>query len=90
MEHEHKTGCKDVFALLSEYLDAELTPDLCAGIEAHLEHCPPCIDFLESLKRSIRLCRDCQPAEPLPPLAPETKERLLTAYRKALAARKDT
>lgn len=87
MENEKTADCKEIFALLSEYLDQELTPQTCTDIEAHLGHCPPCIEFLDSLKRSIRVCHECHPAEPLPPLAPETKERLLAAYRKAVAAR---
>ncbi len=86
----HKGDCKEVFALLSEYLDAELTPETCQEIEAHLAGCPPCIEFLESLKRSIRICRNCEPAEPLPPLSRETEARLRDAYRKAMAARKAT
>ena len=48
--------CKEIFALLSEYLDMELTPDSCLELESHLEGCPPCIDFLESLRKSINLC----------------------------------
>jgi len=80
---EHHDDCKQVFALLSEYLDAELSPATCEEIQAHLAACPPCIEFLESLKRSIRLCHQCESAE-APPLASEAREQLLAAYRKTL------
>ncbi len=86
---KHDLGkCKDVFALLSEYLDAELTPESCGEIEKHLAGCPPCIEFLQSLKKSIRLCHECPPCEALPPLNDEQKQQLLAAYRKSLAGRK--
>jgi anti-sigma factor (TIGR02949 family) len=83
---ERQGDCKQVFALLSEYLDAELSPAGCEEIRAHLAGCPPCIEFLESLKRTIRLCHRSESAE-APPLAPETREQLLAAYRKALRGR---
>ena len=35
--------CKEIFARLSEYLDAELPPDACADIEAHIAGCAPCV-----------------------------------------------
>jgi anti-sigma factor (TIGR02949 family) len=81
---EHQDDCIQVFALLSQYLDAELNPASCEEIQAHLAGCPPCIEFLESLKRTIRLCHHCEAAEAPPPLAPEAREQLLAAYRKTL------
>ncbi len=81
---KHPENCKDIFELLSEYLDHELTPQSCEEIEAHLSHCPPCIEFLESLKRSVGLCRDCAPAEAPPPLTEDEKAQLRAAYEKAL------
>jgi anti-sigma factor (TIGR02949 family) len=80
-------GCKEVFALLSEYLDAELPAESCEEIRAHLAHCPPCIEFLESLKRTITLCKGCEQGDAPPPLSPEAREQLRAAYRKSLAKR---
>ena len=80
---ERGDNCKEVFALLSEYLDAELTPQTCEELKAHLAGCPPCIEFLESLKRTVSLCRCCEPATP-PPLDPATRDKLLAAYRKSV------
>jgi RNA polymerase sigma-70 factor (ECF subfamily) len=83
----HSDDCKQIFALLSEYLDAELNPESCEDIQAHLAGCPPCIEFLESLKRTVRLCHNCESAEAPAPLGPETREKLLAAYRKSLSRR---
>jgi anti-sigma factor (TIGR02949 family) len=84
---KHSDDCKQIFALLSEYLDAELNPENCEDIKAHLAGCPPCIEFLESLKRTVRLCHNCEPAGAPSPLGPETREQLLAAYRKSLSRR---
>jgi RNA polymerase sigma-70 factor (ECF subfamily) len=86
--HEHNENCKQTFALLSEYLDAELPARTCEEIEAHLAGCPPCIEFLESLRRSIRLCHGFQTPEAPPPISEGEKQELQTAYQKMLEGRK--
>ena len=68
MSHNHRPGsprCRDLFARLSEYLDGELDEALCSEAETHLEDCPPCRDFLESLRRTVGLL-DRLPAERVP------------------------
>jgi len=74
--------CAELFARLSEYLDEELPPDLCDRITDHINGCPPCVDFVESLRSSIGLCRglDGGAAEPLPPAI---KQELLSLYRRS-------
>ena len=82
---EHNKDCKQIFALLSEYLDLELPPDACEKIEAHLAGCPPCIEFAESLRKTIELCRQYRPAELPEPIGKQARDQLLGVYRKALA-----
>jgi RNA polymerase sigma-70 factor, ECF subfamily len=81
-------GCKQIFALLSEYLDRELPPGDCREMEKHLAGCPPCIEFVNSLKRTIGLCRGYQPDAPPGPLDEHVREELLAAYRRMVAAPK--
>ncbi len=77
---EPELSCQQIFALLSEYLDAELPPDLCEKLSGHIEGCAPCVDFVSSLRKSVELCRhysrDTLPA----PIASETREALRRAY----------
>ncbi len=82
------SDCKEVFALLSQYLDRELPDDICQEIDSHIADCPPCIQFVESLKKSIELCRECAPAEEPSPLPEPARARLQAAYEKALAERR--
>ena len=87
MEHIHNEKCKEVFALLSEYLNLELPPEACTEIEQHLAGCPPCIEFAGSLRRTVELCREYQPSEMPAAMSREAREQLLAAWHKALASR---
>lgn len=85
---ERSARCKEIFALLSDYLNLELPPDACQEIEGHLAGCPPCIEFVESLRKTVDLCRLYQPTELPEPLGKNAREELVNAYRKMLADRK--
>ena len=85
--HEHNEKCKEIFSLLSEYLNLELPPDACQEIEAHLAGCSPCIDFAESLRQTVELCRRYRPTELPEPLASKARDQLLEAYQKLLRPR---
>ena len=85
--HRHTGNCKEVFALLSEWLDLELPPDACREIETHLAGCPPCIEFAESLRKTVALCHEFEPGEMPGPLGEKARGDLMTAYRHMLAAR---
>jgi RNA polymerase sigma-70 factor (ECF subfamily) len=86
--HHHSESCREIFALLSEYLDMALPADACRDVEAHLEDCPPCVEFAESLKKTIELCREYSPGEVPAPLSESSRDALQAAYEKMLAARK--
>ena len=86
--HEHSEKCKEIFTLLSDYLNLELPPEACGEIETHLAGCLPCIEFTESLRKTVELCRRYQPSELPSPLGRQAREELLAAYEKMLAARR--
>jgi anti-sigma factor RsiW len=85
--HQHSEQCREIFALLSDYLNVELPPEACREIETHLAGCPPCVEFVESLRKTIDLCRRYRPSELPLPLGQSAREELLAAYQKMLAAR---
>ena len=86
--HRHSGNCKEVFALLSEWLDLELPPDACHDIEEHLAGCPPCIEFAESLRKTVALCHQYDPGEVPGPITEKAKTDLQQAYQRMLAARR--
>jgi len=85
--HEHSEKCKEIFALLSDYLNLELPAEACQEIETHLSGCPPCVEFVESLRKTVELCRRYRPSELPAPLSQSAREELVAAYQKMLAAR---
>jgi RNA polymerase sigma-70 factor (ECF subfamily) len=49
--------CKRLFALLSDYVDQQIDPSLCADVEGHLGDCSPCKAYLASLEETVRRCQ---------------------------------
>jgi RNA polymerase sigma-70 factor (ECF subfamily) len=81
--------CSAIFAKLSEYLDHELPPSTCGELEEHLRDCPECIQFVDSLKRSIGLCRDYGASRPPKALDQQASADLRAAYERMLAKRRE-
>lgn len=76
--------CQEIFAALSEYLDLELPPGDCEQIREHLAGCPPCIEFVASLQKSIELCHGYKPGAGPGPLKEEARAQLEAAWREML------
>jgi predicted anti-sigma-YlaC factor YlaD len=57
--------CRALLQELNAYLDGELDPALCDGIEEHLAGCRPCRVVVDNLRGTIRLYRHGEPY-PLP------------------------
>jgi len=90
MTHQHgpqDPACLEVFARLSEFIDGELPALECAEIEAHIADCPPCIDFLNSLKKCVAVSEELQSNAECPPMPAELEEKLKAAWTAALARR---
>ena len=76
--------CKQIFAMLSEYLDGELPVKNCRELERHLKGCRPCIAYLESLKTTVETCRRYK-APRAPALSKQVKAALLAAVRQVIS-----
>jgi RNA polymerase sigma-70 factor (ECF subfamily) len=49
--------CPDVLMMFSQHLEDEISADLCAEMERHLEGCARCRGTCDTLKRTLALCR---------------------------------
>ncbi len=58
--------CRELFERLSEYVDGQLSQELCEEIRKHLDGCDPCVNFAKTLKTTAELCRRL-PSQPIPP-----------------------
>lgn len=76
-----KLECKQIFAMLSEYLDRELPADLCETIDGHISSCPPCVEFVKSLEKTVELCREVKFADQPTPLTADTLDKLKQAFQ---------
>jgi anti-sigma factor (TIGR02949 family) len=74
--------CHEVFARLSEYLDGELPEEVRAAMARHIEDCAPCVEFVETLRKSRDLCRDFEASEKPGTLDPAVREQMLAALRR--------
>jgi anti-sigma factor (TIGR02949 family) len=83
----NKQDCTDVFARLSEYLDRELPGASCEEMEKHIAACAPCVQFVESLKKSIHLTRGLTPEDALSPMPEELKQKFRRAFEAAAKRR---
>ena len=74
--------CQELAEFLHEYVDETLDPERRKVFERHLGLCPPCIEFLESYKKTIELCGDaCGPCEEEVPEVPEQIVKAILAAR---------
>lgn len=71
--------CRKLLGEMSDYVDGELSAELCSELEEHLRDCPNCRVMLDSLTKTIRIFREGT-EEPLP-------EALKESLREALARR---
>ena len=77
-------GCREFFALLSDYIDQELAEDLCRQVGAHLEGCPACAAFVRTFARTTQMLKQL-PAPTLPETVAAEVHRLIRQRTRHLA-----
>jgi len=73
-------NCPDVLTMLSRKLEDEISPDLCAEMERHVDGCPHCKGLCDSLKHTLALCKSA----PSPLVPRQVQESLRKAVQAAL------
>jgi len=80
--HQHdemSMTCRELFERLSEYVDGELSQEICEEIRKHMDGCDPCVHFAKTLKTTADLCRRL-PSTPIPPEVADDLHALLSAH----------
>jgi RNA polymerase sigma-70 factor (ECF subfamily) len=91
---ERPKECRELFANLSEYLDARVDLRTCEQMKEHIERCPACVAFLKDLRTAVDRCRSfnvaCDPevAQRMRKLMTREYLRLIGAPQDALLAQK--
>jgi anti-sigma factor (TIGR02949 family) len=64
-KHEHK-DCRNLLGSLSEYVDGELSDELCNVLEQHLEECEDCRIVVDTLRKTVYLYHATAQTENIP------------------------
>jgi anti-sigma factor (TIGR02949 family) len=72
-------NCRELFERLSEFVDGDLSREICEEIRKHMEGCDPCVNFAETLKTTADLCRRL-PSQPMPPEVAAELRALLSKH----------
>jgi predicted anti-sigma-YlaC factor YlaD len=72
--------CKRVYRYICENLDADINSPKCRAIKKHLDACPDCSAYLDSLKKTILLYKN----EPGPRVSALQHRRLVKAISVAI------
>ena len=64
-DHQHDR-CHDFLSTLSDYIDGDLSAELCADLERHLCECDRCRVVVDTLKKTIELYQDLPDEDGLP------------------------
>ena len=74
------TDCKEVYLHICENLDQDLNSPQCRQIRRHLEECPDCRAYLETLRKTVTLYR----VAPTPALSSRITKKLLKSLREEM------
>lgn len=72
--------CRKAAALLSDFTDKTLSPDVHDAMSQHLRACRPCMLLLETYQATQKICRQVLQA----PCPAELGERLLAFLRREI------
>lgn len=58
MREQNRSECRKLLQQMSNFIDNDLSPELCAELEEHFKSCPNCRIVLNTTKRTIELFQE--------------------------------
>jgi predicted anti-sigma-YlaC factor YlaD len=77
MSHQHEMTCRELVNVITEYLEGTLGEADRVRLEAHLEACPYCRNYVDQMRETILTLGRLREES----LSPRTREDLLEAFR---------
>jgi len=74
-----------LFLLPTEYLNLKLRLETWRQMDAHIDGCPPCVEFAQSLRTAMEPCRRYEPLQMPQPLHKEALDQMLQAFLRKTA-----
>lgn len=78
--------CQELYDFLEQFVEGEMADDVRAEFQRHLDMCPPCIDYVDSYRKTIQCCKAAydDPKEcPDQPMPKQLVQAILDTVRKA-------
>ena len=69
---------KQIVHKICNYLGQDLDHPMCKELMQHLEECPDCQFYLDTVKMTVSLCRETHKSEPVPE---EVKEQIFKSLK---------
>ena len=73
--------CRDAIAILADYLESTLSPELVEKLEEHLRDCAPCRAYLATYRKTKSLAADAGRVEMPEEMKTRLRELLLAQLR---------
>jgi anti-sigma factor RsiW len=73
--------CKDAIAIMADYLESALSPELVEKLEEHLRDCAPCRAYLATYRETKSLAADAGRVEMPEEMKTRLREFLLAQLR---------
>jgi anti-sigma factor RsiW len=77
MDARAEMSCRELVEVVTGYLEGTLPARDRERLEAHLEVCRYCVEYVEQMRRTIGALGTLG----VEPIAPETRDELLAAFR---------
>jgi len=75
---EHSENCHELLGSLCDYIDGELSQELCAELERHMAECDDCRIVVDTLRKTIYLYHKTNSDPDVPG---EVRERLFQTLK---------
>jgi RNA polymerase sigma-70 factor (ECF subfamily) len=73
-------ACPDIVSVFARHLEDEISAEVCAEMERHIEGCPRCRGACDTLKRTLALCRTSGTAAEIPTSVRESVKVALRSF----------
>lgn len=72
--HKSAKDTEEMVKQICDYMGEDMDSPACKEVQEHLEACPTCKVYFDTVKKTVTLCRQCEEEEKVPD---DVKSRLL-------------
>ena len=64
--HKSAKDREEIVKQICDYMGDDLDSPACKEVQEHLESCPTCKIYFDTVKKTVTLCRQCEEEEEVP------------------------